>query len=277
MKVLIATPVYGDTVSSAYHTSIIETIGYFAREFPHIEFVHQVRSTSFFPHVRNILASDVLNDPSYTHLLLVDPDMGFSPSLVAKMLAYGKPVVGAIYPEKKRNFDALRQILATGAQPVHGEIASLGYVHDGEALITSTGADGRPTLDVVDGFVRVRRAGTGLLLVAREALETLKRTIDGLWIETPAAWLVALGLTSGGYLQCFAVESGNDGLEVGSDVAFSRRWVEGCGGEIWSCVDEAIMRVGAENYVGHFLTRLHATATPERVLVIETTGSGGAA
>ena len=81
MKVLIATPVYGDTVSSGYHSSILETIGFFAREFPHIEFVHQVRSTSFFPHVRNILASDVLNDASYTHLLLIDPDIGFSPSL----------------------------------------------------------------------------------------------------------------------------------------------------------------------------------------------------
>lgn len=277
MKVLIATPVYGDTVSSAYHTSIIETMGFFAREFPHIEFVHQVRSTSFFPHVRNILASDVLNDASYTHLLLVDPDMGFSPSLIAKMLALGKPVVGAIYPEKKRNFDALRDVLARGGTAVQGEIASLGYVHDGEALVTTTGGDGRATLEVVDGFVRVTRAGTGLLLVAREALETMRAKVPGLWIETPAAWLVALGLTSGGYIQCFAVESGADGLEVGSDVAFSRRWVEGCGGEIWSCVDEGVMRVGAENYVGHFLTRLNATASPECILVIETTSGGGAA
>ena len=135
MKVLIATPVYGDTVSSGYHSSILDTIGFFAREFPHIEFVHAVRSTSFFPQVRNILASDVLDDPSFTHLLLIDPDMGFGPALVAKMLALGQPVVSAIYPEKKRDFDGFRRVLQGGAKPVQAELASMEYVYDGDALV----------------------------------------------------------------------------------------------------------------------------------------------
>ncbi len=275
MKVLIATPVYGDTVSSGYHSSILETIGFFAREFPHIEFVHQVRSTSFFPQVRNILASDVLGDASFTHLLLIDPDMGFGPALVAKMLALGKPVVGAIYPEKKRDFDSFRRALNAGAVPIQAELASMDYVYAGDALVTTRGRDGVETIEVIDGFVRVKRAGTGLLLVAREALEVLRDKVPGLWVGHAAQWLVDLGLKGQGYLQCFAVETGADGIEVGSDVAFSRRWVEGCGGEIWSCVDEPVVRTGTENYVGHFLTRLHAVAAEQRLVIEETSTAGG--
>ena len=87
---------------------------------------------------------------------------------------------------------------------------------------------------------------------------------------------VDLGLKASGYLQCFAVETGADGLEVGSDVAFSRRWVEDCGGEIWSCVDEAVVRTGTENYVGHFLARLHAVAESQRVVIVESSSSDAA-
>jgi hypothetical protein len=267
MKVLIATPVYGDTVSSGYHSSILETIGLFAREFPHIEFVHAVRSTSFFPQVRNILASDVLNDETYTHLLLIDPDMGFSPALIAKMLAFGKPVVGAIYPEKKRDYDSFRRALVAGATAVSAELSAMEYVYGGDALVTTRGRDGRDEITVVDGFVRVKRAGTGILLVAREALARIRDQMSHLWKPEPEEWVRDIGLKTGGYLQCFSVETGADGLEIGSDVAFSRRWVDVCGGEIWSCVDEAIIRTGGENYVGHFLTQLMAQATEGRMVV----------
>ncbi len=276
MKVVIATPVYGDTVSSGYHASILETIGFFAREFPHIEFVHRVRSTSFFPQVRNVLASEVLHDPSMTHLLLVDPDMGFGPALIAKMLAFGKPVVGAIYPEKKRSYDRFRQIVNTGVGVVQAEVAALDYVHAGDALVRRPGRDGRDEIEVVDGFVRVTRAGTGLLLVAREALETLRERLPALWKAEPEDWVRGIGLEEGGFLQCFSVETGVDGLEVGSDVAFSRRWVEGCGGEIWSCVDEAVVRSGTDTYIGHFLSRLQAEATVDRFVVMQNSADGDA-
>lgn len=269
MKVMIATPVYGDTVSSGYHTSILDTIGFFAREFPHIEFAHQVRSTSFFPQVRNVVASEVLNDPSYTHLLLVDQDIAFRPDLIAKMLAFGRPVVSAIYPEKRRDYDRFRAAVRGGATPLEAELGSGDYVYGGDAVVTTPGAGGVQTIDVVDGFVRVTRAGTGLLLIARSALETMRERLADLWIPEPAEWVASLGLRSGGYFQCFSVETGSNGIEVGSDVAFSRRWVEGCGGEIWSCVDEAIVRTGVENFLGHYYSRLEERAGDKHIILVQ--------
>ncbi len=267
MKVLIATPVYGDTISTGCHLSIIETIGFFAREFPHIEFVSEVLSTSFFPHARNALVSNFVNDPSYTHILFVDSDMGFTPELVAKMLAFGQPVVGAIYPEKARSFDTFRRLLQEDGNTMRAQLGSVDYVYGGDAVITNRTRDGREEIEVVDGFVRVNRAGTGILLISREAIERIRARYPELWTAEPSEWVKTTGHRGGGLLQCFAVIPSADGVEIGADIAFSRRWVEGCGGEIWSCVDEAIIRTGSENYVGQFLAHLRATETADRRVV----------
>lgn len=269
MKVMIATPVYGDMFTSGCHTSILDTIMFFQREFPHIEFVPTIRNASFFPHARNALASLCVNDESFTHVLFVDSDMGFTPELVAKMLAFGKPVVGAIYPEKQRDFDAFRRALKTTSSSMQAQLSSIGYVFDGDAIVTKRERDGKRVIEVIDGFVRVTRAGTGLLLVERAALVAMREKLPHLWMAEPAEWVRKTGLENGGLLQCFAVEPGDDGVEVGSDVAFSRRWVEGCGGEIWSCVDEAIIRAGTENYVGQYLMHLQATAPADLSVLIQ--------
>ena len=271
MKVMIATPVYGDTISTGCHLSVIETIAFFAREFPHIGFNSHLVSTSFFPHARNALVSNFLNDPTQTHILFVDSDMAFPPTLVAKMLAFGKPVVGAIYPEKRRSFDTFRRMLGEGGGTMHAQLASLDYVYGGDAIVTDKGRDGVETIDVVDGFVQVTRAGTGILLIAREAVEQMRDRFPELYAEKPADWVKSTGHRGGPLLQCFSVIASPDGVEIGADIAFSTRWVEGCGGEIWSCVDEPIIRTGSESHVGHFLAHLKGTDTPERRVVLRTT------
>ncbi|MCE1236212.1 MAG: hypothetical protein LWW93_07615 [Hyphomicrobiales bacterium] len=267
MKVIIATPVYGETISTGTHVSVLDAIRFFAREFPHIGFTTHVLSTSFFPMARNVLASLFLAEADATHLLFVDPDMSFSPELVAKMLAFGKPVVGAIYPDKAADFDAFRRAMQRSSNTLQGQLQSVRYVYDGDAIVGRVGKDGKREVDVVDGFVRVTRAGAGLLLIAREAFETIQARMPEMWIPEPKEWLRTMGLSEGcGYIQCFDMVPGEDGSHTGSDIAFSDRWVKGCGGEIWSCVDEAIIRIGAHNYVGHYLTHLQANAGDQMVL-----------
>jgi hypothetical protein len=47
-----------------------------------------------------------------------------------------------------------------------------------------------------------------------------------------------------------------NGHYCGEDTAFCRRWVQGCGGEIWAVVTETITHVGQEIFAGHYLTKL---------------------
>ncbi|TBW33506.1 hypothetical protein EYW49_20230 [Siculibacillus lacustris] len=258
MKVMIAVPTYGEMINSGCHESIVETIQFFHKEFPHIEFTVQVQSMSFPPTARNFFISQFIEDESLTHIFYVDSDMAFRPGLVAKMLAFSQPVVGVICPQKAIDFEAFRR--AVEGQPAAGQarIAAVGYEHGDEALVWRAGADGKPEIEVVDGFVRVNRLGTALLMISRAATERMIAAMPELWIADPAEWVRAGGVKSGGLLQCFNTIASSDGAQIGSDVAFSRRWIEACGGELWANVDEVVIRTGTDNYCGHYLTKLSA-------------------
>jgi hypothetical protein len=93
------------------------------------------------------------------------------------------------------------------------------------------------------------------MLIHRDVFVAIKARFPELWVENPGEKYRSFGL-QGGVLQCFDSVQGSDGLFPGEDIAFCRRWVEGCGGEIWSSVDEAIVHIGQENFVGQYLLKL---------------------
>ena len=84
----------------------------------------------------------------------------------------------------------------------------------------------------------------------------IKERFPDLWVDKPGEQVRSFGLR-GGLLQCFDAVQGADGLFPGEDLAFCRRWVDGCNGEIWSSVDEVIVHIGYETYLGNYLLKLH--------------------
>jgi hypothetical protein len=271
VKVMIAVPTYGETIGTGCHESIVETIQFFNKEFPHIEFNVRVQSMSYPPTARNFFISQFIAEESFSHIFFVDPDIAFWPTLVAKMLAFGKPVVGVVCPQKSVDFETFRRAVEGRPDTAQARFAAVGYEHGDDALMWRKGPDGVPQVDVVDGFVRVNRVGTNLLMISREATERMKQAVPELWVAEPAEWVRKGGVKSGGYLQCFNTLAGSDGAQIGSDVAFSQRWVEGCGGELWANIDELLIRTGADNYVGHFLTKLSAVGNA-RLNIISSEG-----
>ena len=255
MKILLATPAHGGMVCLGYHQSILSTHAFFRAEFPGIQFEDRSIVYSVLSISRNILASMVLNDTSFSHLLFVDSDMGFSPSLIAKMIAFQKPVVGCIYPMRKFNYDWFHASGFVHKDPMMARMLANDYVGGNGALITTAGPKGERQPQLVDGFVKVSYAGTGIMLIQRDVLQAIKDRFPELWVAKPSEMYRQHGL-KGGLLQCFDSVQGADGLFPGEDIAFCRRWVEGCGGEIWSCVDEAIMHIGQENFIGHYLLKM---------------------
>ena len=255
MKILLGTPAHGGMVCLGYHESVLRTLATFRNEFPGIQFENRSIVCSVLPLARNILASMVLNDPSFTHLLFIDSDMGFSPSLIAKMIAQQKPVVGAVCPQKKFNYDWFHASAKTHPNPAVARILANDYVGGQGAIMTTPGPDGKRQTQMVEGFVRVSYAGTGIMLIHRSVFETMKEKFPELWVANPGERHKQFGL-EGGVLQCFDVVQGPDGLFPGEDLAFCRRWVDVCGGEIWSCIDEAIAHIGQENFVGQYLLKM---------------------
>ena len=259
MKIMIATPAYGGQVTTTYCDTLVGLYGHFRDKHPEITLEHKFLSLSVLPFMRNLYASLVMQDESFTHLLFVDGDMGFAPSLIERMLDADKPVVGAAYPY--RRFD-LAKFYALGgeiADPAVARLVAIDYVNAGSIDFLSDGSDdesARADNLVTDGpCIRVRRAGTGVLLIKREVFDAIRERYPELWCERIEHTYANFGLTKG-VLQCFEPMPIEHGHYGGEDIAFCQRWVEVSGVEFWSVVTETIVHVGPEKYTGHFLTKL---------------------
>lgn len=260
MKVMIATPAYGGEVTTTYCDTLIWLYDHFREKHPHIRFQHKFLSLSVLPFMRNLYASLVMQDESYTHLLFVDADMGFAPTLIEHMIAADKPVVGSMAPHRRfdlAKFYALREQIA---DPTVARLVAMDYVNAGSIDFGESApkpGDSRSFDDlVVDGpCIRVRKTGAGVMLIKREVFGQIKERYPDLWCERIEDTYANFGLKTG-VLQCFEPMPNEHGLYGGEDSAFCRRWVEGCGSEIWSVVTETIVHVGREKFVGNFLTKL---------------------
>jgi hypothetical protein len=254
LKILLATPAYGSVVTTAYHDSVVKLLSYFQAEFPGILFETSTLSLSLISLARNLFASQMLADESFTHLLFIDADMGFRPNLIAKMLSLQKPITGIIAPQRRLDYEAYHQARLKADNPLIAKVIANDYVSV-EGIIRDPSGE----LEVVDGFIRMEHMGTGIMLIERKVLEAIRERFTHLWVAEPPESVRRLGLPSGGLLQCFEPGRDQHGIALGEDVSFCLRWSQELKGEIWANVDEAIMHVGQDNYSGHYLTKLDQT------------------
>jgi hypothetical protein len=258
MKILLATPAYGGKVTTTYCEAVTALIDHFADKHPHIRFEHRFLSLSLLPFMRNVYANLVMQDESFTHLLFVDADMGFAPSLIEHMIAADKPVVGAIYPHRRFDLATFYALHGEIADPAVARLVAIDYAGSVE-LVDGASGNGEPRSAsnlVIDGrCVRVRDVGAGIMLVRRDVFDRIKASYPQLWCEAVEHTYGKFGLT-GGVLQCFEPMPDEHGHYCGEDTSFCRRWVQGCGGEVWAVVTETIIHVGTEKFVGNFLAKL---------------------
>jgi hypothetical protein len=111
--------------------------------------------------------------------------------------------------------------------------------------------------EVRGSFARARMPGTGILLLKREVLARMRGAYPDLWVEQISEERrTCFAHPTTGLFQPFSGLRDDDGIEVGEDVAFCRRWIDGCGGEMWVCIDERITHTGRTVYAGNYLERL---------------------
>lgn len=232
MRVLIGTPVGTREVTTTYAGALCALLSTAYVKRPDIKLSQPVFVSSGLVMLnRNALASRVLEDPTLTHLLMIDSDLGFSPDAVFKMIDFDKPLVGCLYPNRAFELGKPPQFLG------------------GEALVR--GPEG---LILKDGFALTRRLPTGLVLIRRDVLERLWEAHPELRGQ-PDEFYRRNGV-SARVLQCFErLRHEPTGLYLGEDYAFSQRWLD-LGGELWALVDEPVTHVGGVNIHGRMLDQL---------------------
>src|ERR1700730_12529622 len=159
IRLAIATPCFGGQVSSLYATSIFK-LQRALRSIPDIELtIHMREGDALITRARSNLVTMFLDDATATHLLFVDADIGFEQDQVVRLISCGADMAAGAYPIKRVNWEKARKVIES--QRANTRAAMLDYVLE---------VEDPEHIAVVNGFARVRYAGTGFLMIRRAVL-----------------------------------------------------------------------------------------------------------
>jgi hypothetical protein len=253
MHLMVATPCFGGQVSSIYAGSIFH-LQRATRGVPNLDLTVLMRDgDALITRARANLVTLFLDDPTATHLLFVDADIGFVPDQVFRLIESGADVVAGVYPIKRVNWDKAKRMLDQPSMPS----AALDYVLE---------IDNPDHVVVVNGFTRVRYAGTGFLMIRRHAIEKMCRhpAYASLQFFREHS-LDALAGSPNRFALFDCMIDPNTGTYLSEDFAFCKRWTD-IGGEIWADLESRLDHVGPSVFRGDVSSQFAAPAiaTPAR-------------
>lgn len=236
VNLVVATPCFGGQISVAYAASLLK-LEKLARRYSGFNLKVLFKDgDALITRARASLVSQFLDDPAATHLLFIDADIGFEPEQVVRLIECGADMCAAVYPIKLIDWDKVRKTIET-ARP-NPSAAALRYVFevDDPNAVTESG-----------GFVRVRYAGSGFLMIRRAALERLCAHYPGLRYKRDHSLDAAAA--SDNRFALFECMIGEDGTYLSEDFAFCKRWTD-MGGEIWADLSSKLNHVGPMAFRG---------------------------
>src|SRR6202140_1525683 len=111
IHLVVATPCFGGQVSSIYAGSMFH-LQRAVRSRPNIDLTVLMRDgDALITRARANLVTLFLDNPTATHLLFVDADIGFAPEQVFRLIESGAEVVAGVYPIKRVNWDKATRML----------------------------------------------------------------------------------------------------------------------------------------------------------------------
>lgn len=236
INLAVATPCFGGQISVAYAASIFK-LQKALRSLNGIDLKILFKDgDALITRARASLVAQFLDDPKATHLLFVDADIAFEPDQVLRLINCGADVCAAIYPIKRIDWDRVKSVLQAGRPDPAA--AALNYVFEVEnpnAVVTQ------------GGFAKVRHAGTGFLMIRREALEKMCRRYSNLRFKRDHSLDAAVASENRFALfDCMIDESGT---YLSEDFSFCKRWTD-MGGEIWADLGSRLSHVGPLTFRG---------------------------
>jgi hypothetical protein len=236
VHLVIATPCYGGMVTQRYMQSICALLLAATQDGLPVT-VEFLGNDSLITRARNTLVATALDNPAATHLMFIDADIGFTPQQVARMLGFDRDVVAGMYPLKLLHNDEAMVARVAAGEPL--ETAQIRYV--GAPLPADLRRD-------EDGFMTAEFAGTGFMLIKRQALE---RMIEA-YPETRygAAHDRAVPNESPHKYALFdCTIDPQTGDYLSEDFTFCRRW-RAIGGEVWLDARSSLIHVGPREFAG---------------------------
>jgi hypothetical protein len=249
INLVVATPCFGGQVSSIYASSIFQ-LQRAVRSKSNMELKILMRDgDALITRARANLMTLFLDDPTATHFLFIDADIGFTPAQVFRLIESGADVVAGLYPIKRINWDKVKRVIETNRPKVQS--AALDYVLE---------INDPDHVAVVNGFTRVRYAGTGFLMIRRHVFEQM--------CQHPAYAplqffrehsLDALAGSPNRFALFECMIDPKTGIYLSEDFAFCQRWTD-IGGEIWADLESCLDHVGPSVFHGDISSQFAAPA-----------------
>jgi hypothetical protein len=236
VNLVVATPCFGGQISVVYAASLMK-LQKLIRSYSDFNLKIQFKDgDALIPRARASLVAQFLDDPSATHLLFVDADIGFEPQQVLRLIECGADMCAAVYPIKRIDWNKVKEIIAAGRP--NPAASALQYVFE---------VDDPGAVTEKAGFIKVRYAGTGFLMIRREALERMCLYYPQLRFKRDHS--VDAATESSNRFALFETMIDESGTYLSEDFAFCKRWTQ-MGGEIWADLDSKLAHVGPITFSG---------------------------
>ncbi len=243
IHLVIGTPCYGGNTTH-YYTSSVLNLQQACRQRGIALSFKFLGNDSLITRARNLIVSQFLDDPSATHLLFIDADLGFAPDQVFALLDFDHDVAGAVYPMKRLNWAAIADQARAGAPNLKS--SALDYVLD----FLDPG-----NITMNHGFARVRHIGTGFLMIRRVVIERMTAHYPQLKFNGTDLGANSELNSPNTYALFDTMICPDTGVYLSEDYAFCRRWAD-MGGEIWANVASRLVHVGPIPFEGDFVSTL---------------------
>ena len=242
-KFFIATPCYGGQLNEPYFRSVIMMMTFFNGHKIPLAF-GTIANESLVTRARNVLVAYFLAS-DYTHLMFVDADIEFQTEDILKLYAHKKDVVVGAYPKKGVAWDKIRANLTDPANKSKElsdrDMASFGsdYAINFKFVDKET-----KTIGVENGLIKLHDAGTGFMMISREAILKMIKAYPELKYNNDVN-IANADLKDHFYALFDTMIDPIDRRYLSEDYTFCRRWQE-IGGDVW--LDPSI----SLNHYGHF-------------------------
>jgi hypothetical protein len=248
-KFFVATPCYGGQLMEPYFRSTVKLMTFFNQHQIPLAF-GTIANESLVTRARNVLLAYFLNS-DYTHLLFIDADIEFQVEDVLKLYAANKDVAVGAYPKKGVAWQRIRENIlnAPSKELTDKEIAAQGSDYAVNFKFVNKEAK---SIAVENGLVKLHDAGTGFMMIKREAILKLIKAYPELKYNNDVQ-INNADLTDKFYALFDTMIDPVDRRYLSEDYTFCRRWQE-IGGDIW--LDPSI----SLNHYGHFCFQGNPTA-----------------
>ena len=242
-KFFIATPCYGGQLNEPYFRSVIKLMTFFNQHQIPLAF-GTIANESLVTRARNVLLAYFLAS-DYTHLFFIDADIEFNVDDVLKLYAAKKDVAVGAYPKKGVSWQRIKENMQ---KPENEEkefsdkdIASFGsdYAINFKFLNRED-----KTIAVENGLIKLHDAGTGFMMISREAIMKLIEAYPEIKYNNDVN-INNESLKDKFYALFDTMIDPIDKRYLSEDYTFCRRWQD-IGGDIW--LDPSI----SLNHYGHF-------------------------